>query len=63
MRRGAVRGASRSCAAARRTHAPRKVADGVGLSPAPCAEYAGFKCGLVTSVEDLADKLKVSWLG
>ena len=30
-----------------------------GLWPTPCAEYAGFKCGLVVSVEDLADKLKV----
>ena len=35
----------------------RQAAD--GLWPTPCAEYAGFKCGLVVSVEDLADKLKV----
>ena len=35
----------------------RQAAD--GLWPTLCAEYAGFKCGVVVSVEDLADKLKV----
>ena len=55
LRRRAVRAFDRERLRVEPT--PRQAAD--GLWRTPCAEYAGFKCGLVVSVEDLADKLKV----